>query len=113
MDEDQVRERAGRAYDRDHDPVAIVRQAVAAIASGDRTARLRALDVPALVIHGADDVLVEVSGGHTTAQAISGAELVVIDGMGHNLPRALWPRIADLVATLVLRVESERAQQAR
>lgn len=102
-DEDAVRERAGRAYDRGHDPIAMVRQGVAVIASGDRTARLRTLDLPALVVHGADDLLVDPSGGRATAEAIPGAELVVIDGMGHDLPRALWPRLADLVAKLVRR----------
>lgn len=110
MDEAEVRERAGRAFDRDHDPVAVVRQAVATIASGDRTPRLRTLDVPTLVIHGADDPLVDVSGGHATARAIPGAELVIIEGMGHNFPRALWSRFADLIATHVHRVEARVAR---
>jgi len=100
-----VAERAGRAYDRGFDPGGFVRQAVAVLASGDRTARLRALDVPALVIHGADDRLVDASGGRATAAAISGAELVVIDGMGHDLPAALWQRFATTIAALVQRSE--------
>lgn len=105
-DDDEVRSRAARAYDRDHDPGAAVRQGVATIASGDRTQALRKLDLPTLVIHGADDVVCDVSGGRATAEAIPGAELVVIDGMGHDLPRALWPRIAGLIEGLVKRVES-------
>ena len=106
VDEDEVRERAGLAYDRSYDPPGLVRQAIAVLASGDRTDRLRSVKVPALVVHGAADRMCEVSGGSATADAIRGAELVVIEGMGHNLPRALWPRIASLIANLVQRVEA-------
>jgi pimeloyl-ACP methyl ester carboxylesterase len=96
-DLDAVTDRAARAYD----PPGIVRQAVAVIASGDRTARLRSLDVPALVIHGADDPMCDVSGGRATAAAIPAATLAVFDGMGHDLPRALWPDFASRIAELV------------
>jgi len=101
-----VAERAGRAFDRAFDPIGMVRQAVAAVASGDRTARLRALDVPALVIHGDGDKLVDVSGGRATAGAIPNAELLVIEGMGHDLPAALWPEIAARIAGIVERGEA-------
>ena len=56
--------------------------------------------MPTLVIHGADDPLVRVTGGEATAAAIPGAELVVIDGMGHDLPRALWPQFTDRIVAL-------------
>jgi pimeloyl-ACP methyl ester carboxylesterase len=108
VDEGEVRERAGRAYDRAYDPLGMARQAVAVIASGDRTARLRSVDVPTLVIHGADDAMCDVSGGLATADAIPGAELVVIQGMGHDLPRPLWPEITSRIARLILRVEAAR-----
>jgi hypothetical protein len=98
-----VADRAGRAFDRDHDPVAVARQGVASVASGDRTDRLRTLRVPTLVVHGVDDTLCDVSGARATAAAVPGAELVLIDGMGHELPRELWPRIADLIAGAVRR----------
>lgn len=97
---------AGLAYDRDYDEVAIARQAVATVASGDRTMRLRALDVPALVLHGLADTLVDPSGGRATAAAIPRAELVLIDGMGHNLPPGLWDRIADHIAAIVRKGEA-------
>jgi len=106
FDEAGVRDRAGLAYDRGYDAVGVARTAVASVASGDRTALLRDLDLPALVIHGADDPMCDVSGGRATAAAIPGAELVIIDGLGHDLPRALWPEIASRIATLVQRVES-------
>ena len=100
-----MRERAERSFDRAFDPPGVARQLVAVLASPDRTARLRALDVPTLVIHGADDPLVDVSGGRATAAAIPGAELAIIGGMGHDLPRAAWPELADRIARLVARVE--------
>jgi pimeloyl-ACP methyl ester carboxylesterase len=68
-DVEAIRDRAGRAYDRGFDPLGMARQAVAVLASGDRTSRLRSLDVPALVIHGAADPMCDVSGGRATAWA--------------------------------------------
>jgi pimeloyl-ACP methyl ester carboxylesterase len=74
------------------------RQFAAIVASPDRTPGLRGLDLPTLVIHGADDPLVDRSGGEATAKAVPGAELLVFPGMGHNLPEPLWPDIADAIA---------------
>jgi pimeloyl-ACP methyl ester carboxylesterase len=106
LDEAELRERAGLSFDRSNDPTGVARQLLCIIASPDRTQGLGSLSVPTLVIHGAADPLVDVSGGRATAAAIAGAELVVIEGMGHDLPRALWPRITGAVAELVQRVES-------
>lgn len=103
---DVVAERAGRGFDRGFDPVGMVRQAVAVVASGDRTSRLREVAVPTLVIHGIEDKLVDISGGRAVAAAIPGAELVEIDGMGHDLPRALWSQFATKIAELVSRAGS-------
>jgi pimeloyl-ACP methyl ester carboxylesterase len=108
-DENEIAMRAGRAYDRCYDPVGTARQAVATIASGDRTERLRHLKVPTLVIHGLADRMCDVSGGRATADAIPGAELVLIEGMGHNLPPGLRSQIAALIAEFVWRVERANA----
>jgi pimeloyl-ACP methyl ester carboxylesterase len=106
-DVDGVRDRAGRAYDRGFDPLGFVRQAVAVIASGDRTSRLGSLAIPTLVIHGSADKMVDISGGRATAAAIPGAMLVEYDGMGHDLPRQLWPDLAAKIADNVQRGEAE------
>jgi pimeloyl-ACP methyl ester carboxylesterase len=106
FDEAAVADRAGRSYDRGHDCLGMVRQSVAALTSGDRTARLRSLRVPTLVLHGADDAMCDVSGGRATAAAIPGAELVIVDGMGHSLPRQLWPEITTHIAGLIHRAET-------
>src|SRR5690606_1466498 len=90
-----VAEVAALAYERDHDPVAPARQGLATLAWGARTERLRSLEVPTLVLHGLTDAVGDPSGGRATAAGIPGAELVLIDGMGHNLPPGLWDRIAD------------------
>jgi pimeloyl-ACP methyl ester carboxylesterase len=108
LDEAALRERAGLAFDRAHDPAGVARQLVAILASPDRTPGLRGLDVPALVIHGADDPMVDPSGARATADAIPGAELVLLDGMGHDLPAALWPEIAGRIADHV--ADAERAR---
>jgi len=104
-DENEVAARAGRAYDRSHDPVGVARQRIAWVASGDRTERLRHLDVPTLVIHGVADRMCDVSGGRATAEAIPGAELVLIEEMGHNLPLGLRSQLAARIAEFVWRVE--------
>jgi pimeloyl-ACP methyl ester carboxylesterase len=105
MDENEVAARAGRAYDRSHDPIGFARQAIAFVASGDRTELLRRLTVPTLVIHGLADRLCDVSGGRATAEAIPGAELVLIEGMGHNLPPGLRLQLAERIAGFVWRAE--------
>ena len=61
---------------------------------------------PTLVVHGAEDTTCDQSGGRATAAAIPGAEFVLMEGMAHDLPRPLWPRIADLIAATVQRGES-------
>jgi pimeloyl-ACP methyl ester carboxylesterase len=58
------------------------------------------------VLHGAHDLMCDVSGGRATAEAVPGAELVVIDGMGHELPRALWPEITSRITELIQRVQA-------
>jgi len=108
-----IAERAGLAYDRAHDEAAAARQAVATVASGDRTPRLGAIDVPTLVIHGTRDTMCDVSGGRATAEAIPGAELVLIEGMGHDLPPALWEPIAGHIGRIVARGEATAGAQGR
>jgi pimeloyl-ACP methyl ester carboxylesterase len=101
--EDDIRQRAGAVYDRSFRPAGFARQYAAILGSGDRTAGLGAVTVPALVIHGEDDPLIEVSGGRATAAAIPGAELLVVPGMGHDLPRVLWPELIDAIEANVRR----------
>ncbi|MCW3068399.1 MAG: alpha/beta fold hydrolase [Solirubrobacterales bacterium] len=97
-DPEDIRAIAGLSYDRDRDPEAPGRQLGAIIASGDRTAELRRITAPTLVIHGTRDRLVSPSGGRATARAIPGSRLLNIPGMGHDLPRAAWPQLIDAIA---------------
>jgi pimeloyl-ACP methyl ester carboxylesterase len=112
-DEERLRELAGRMYDRSHNPRGILRQMHAISASGDRTPELRKLSLPATVIHGTRDPLVRPSGGRATAKAIPGARLRIVEGMGHDLPRELWPlfigEIADTAARAGWRVPVKQA----
>jgi len=105
LDEKYVAHIAGLAWDRDHDPLGMMRQAVAVIKSGDRTEQLRSLKMPTLVIHGESDKMINISGGRAVAAAIPGAELVTFEGMGHELPRALWSEFATKIANLIQRAE--------
>jgi pimeloyl-ACP methyl ester carboxylesterase len=95
VEEARMRERAAATYDRCHNPAGTARQLGAVLASGSRTAALRRLDVPTVVIHGKSDPLVPFRAGVATARAIPGAELVAFPGMGHDVPRELWPHFTD------------------
>lgn len=94
---ERLRRLAGEQWDRDHDPEGGARQVAAIMASGSRTEALRSLDVPTLVIHGTADRLVQPTGGERTAAVIPDAKLLLVDGMGHDLPRALWPRLVGAI----------------
>ncbi len=95
LDEADMRERAAATYDRCHNPAGTARQLGAILSSGSRTAALQRLDVPTVVIHGKRDPLIPFRAGVATAKAIPGAELLAFPGMGHDLPRELWPRFTD------------------
>jgi len=97
VDEDKRREMASLAYDRSFYPQGFARHVAAIVKDGDRRSRLRTIMQPTLVIHGRDDPLVPLACGIDTAAHIPNARLEVIDGMGHNLPIELWPRIIDLI----------------
>ena len=97
QDESWVREMARRAFERGLNPAGTQRQLVASICSGDRTPRLAAIVAPTVVLHGTEDPLIDPSGGVATAEAIPGAELVLIEGWGHDLPPGVWPRLVDAI----------------
>ncbi len=103
------RERAGRCFDRGLHPAGSARQLAAIVAAPDRTTALGRLRVPTTVIHGDADPLVNVSGGRATARAIPDSELVILGGMGHDLPRELWPRIIDAIAANAARAQADGA----
>jgi pimeloyl-ACP methyl ester carboxylesterase len=103
MDEARIRALAAASYDRSHSRAGIARQLQAVTASRDRTAALRRLRLPATVIHGASDPLVRPVAGRATARAIPGARLRLIEGMGHDLPRELWPTFVDEIAATAAR----------
>ena len=109
QDEDWIRQTAARAYDRGYNPDGTQRQLVASICSGSRHDRLGEITAPTVVLHGAVDPLIDVSGGKATAEAIGGAELVIIDGWGHDLPRGVWDRLADAITANAKRAEEVRA----
>ncbi|MGR6924405.1 alpha/beta fold hydrolase [[Actinomadura] parvosata] len=100
LDRDRIRQLAGQAYDRSFDPAGVARQMAAIVASGDRTEALAHVRVPTLVLHGEDDPLIPVVGGQATAAAIPGARLVTYPGMGHDLPRELWPEFVAEITKL-------------
>jgi pimeloyl-ACP methyl ester carboxylesterase len=98
FDEADVRGMIEEAISRDPDPYGRIRQLIAINASPDRTARLRELRMPTLVIHGLLDRLVSPSGGMATAKAVPGSRLLMFPDMAHDLPRNRIGEIADAIA---------------
>jgi pimeloyl-ACP methyl ester carboxylesterase len=107
-DEQWRTELAVQLWDQGLDPAGTARQLMAIYASGDRTEAVRGIAVPALVIHGDSDPLINVTAGRRTAELIAGSELLIIPGMGHDLPRQVWPAIVDAVSAVADRSEAHR-----
>jgi pimeloyl-ACP methyl ester carboxylesterase len=99
LDEKWTRKVLAESYDRCFYPPGMVRQLVAILTQGNREPALTSVKVPTLVVHGTSDPLVLVEGGKNTAKAIPGAQLMLIEGMGHDLPHGgAWPRIVEAIA---------------
>jgi pimeloyl-ACP methyl ester carboxylesterase len=103
FDDARVRDKAGAAYDRCFYPAGVGHQLLAIYASGSRSDGLRDLDINALVIHGNADRLVNVSGGERTAECLTGSELMILDGMGHDLPPFYWSTVIEAITNLAVR----------
>jgi pimeloyl-ACP methyl ester carboxylesterase len=110
-DEDAFLEMLGAMHDRGHSPGSSSRQLAAILTAGNRTAELRHITAPTLVIHGTADRLIRPSGGRATARAIPGAHLLTIEGMGHDLPRGAWPQITDAIVENAARAAAPPARQ--
>jgi pimeloyl-ACP methyl ester carboxylesterase len=108
QEDDHIREHAAHSFDRGYDVRGGGRQLGAIVASGDRTRKLSEITVPTLVIHGTDDKMISPSGGRATARAIPGARLLMIEGMGHDLPRGAWPQLVDAIADHAPRADGAR-----
>jgi pimeloyl-ACP methyl ester carboxylesterase len=98
FEEERARIFMEMSYDRSYYPQGMARQNIAVIAGGDRRASLASVTVPTLVIHGAADPLIPVEAGKDTAQTIPGARLLIIEGMGHDLPKGVWAKIVSAIS---------------
>lgn len=99
IDEEWVVDTYGRSFDRAFDPDGVARQFGAIVGSKDRRPGLFGVKAPTLVVHGAIDPVLQLEGGEATAKAVPGSTLLVIDDMGHDLPRAVWPQLVDAIAS--------------
>ncbi len=106
IDEDEARTRAEETFDRGVSASGVMRQMVAILNQPDRSRALTSLRVPTAIVHGSADKMVHVSGGRATARSIRGAELLVIDGMGHDMPEELYGTFVE-----VIRRTADRAKQ--
>jgi len=97
FEEKRARTYLERSYDPSYYPQGMARQNIAILSRGDRTASLSSIKVPTLVIHGSGDPLIPVEAGKDTARVIPGANLLIIDGMGHDLPTGVWPEIVTAI----------------
>ena len=93
FNEEFARKRVTRAYDRSFYPEGSGRQLAAIIASGSRKKELKTVKIPSLIIHGDGDPLIPIEGGEDTAKSIPNAKFVKIEGMGHDIPLEIAPKI--------------------
>jgi pimeloyl-ACP methyl ester carboxylesterase len=107
FDEEEVRARARSDVERSYAPAGFMRQYAAVLASPDRRPKLKGIRVPTVVIHGEVDPLVPLAGGKDTAENIPGAELLVIPGMGHDLPPAVHASIIDAIVKVAAKAKAE------
>ncbi|MDZ4370375.1 MAG: alpha/beta hydrolase [Phenylobacterium sp.] len=98
-----LRDRVESDYRRAFNPTGVLRQRRAIGADGDRTEALRSLTIPTVVLHGAEDPLVQLKDGEATAAAIPGADLRVIPGMGHDLPPGLYDTFIEAIVAATAR----------
>jgi pimeloyl-ACP methyl ester carboxylesterase len=107
-DLETVRARAEETFDRGVSASGVMRQMLAILNQPDRSKALKALRMPVAIVHGSADKMVHVSGGRATARVIPGAELLVIDGMGHDMPTELFETYTDII-----RRTADRASQSK
>lgn len=98
FDEEEARERAGRLYDRAYSPDGAARQLAAGLALEPLKPQLAELTVPTLVIHGDEDPVFPIECGRDIAVSVPGAKMLVMEGVGHALPKAIWPEIVEAIA---------------
>ena len=104
FDADDIRGRAGRAFDRCYYPRGFGRHMMAVLADGSRTKRLAGVQVPTLAIHGSNDPLIPPRAGRAVARAVPGGRFKLVKGMGHSMPAGSWPVLVDAIAEHVKRV---------
>ena len=109
FDREELTQRARDTWDRGINPAGVLRQMIAILTQPDRTHALHGLRMPTLVIHGLEDGMVHVSGGRATAHAVPGAELLLIPGMGHDLPPELFPHVVEAIRGVANRAAKAQA----
>jgi pimeloyl-ACP methyl ester carboxylesterase len=110
LDDAVERARAERSVDRAYYPLGVGRQLVAIMAAQSRLELLKHVRVPALVVHGTDDVLVPIENGRLVAGAVPGARFIEIQGMGHDIPERVWSEVADGIEEIAHRSVPTRRQ---
>ncbi|WGM37446.1 alpha/beta hydrolase [Caulobacter sp. NIBR1757] len=107
VDEAALRERMAADVQRSYYPAGFMRQYAAVLASPDRRPKLKGVKAPTVVIHGDADTLVNVAGAHDTAENIPGAELLIIPGMGHDVPPVFWGQIVEAIEAVASKAKAE------
>lgn len=111
-DPEVIRARVQADFDRAWRPDGVARQRAAMIAAPGRDRALAKLRLPVCVVHGRQDPLQRIEAGRALAAAIPGAEMVEIDGMGHDLPEPLFKDFACITARTAARAGTRRPEAA-
>ncbi len=98
FDEERLRSIMAESYDRSYYPQGMARQSAAVLAHGYPRESIASIKAPTLVIHGDKDPFMSLEGGRETARLIPGAKLMIVEGMGHDLPKEAWPTLVDAIS---------------
>jgi pimeloyl-ACP methyl ester carboxylesterase len=98
FDEMRLRKILAESFGRSYYPQGMIRHSAAVLAHGYQRSSIASIKAPTLVIHGDADPLMSIEGGKETAQLIPGARILIIAGMGHDMPKGTWPEIVDAIS---------------
>lgn len=110
FDEKRLRKMMAEGYDRSYYPQGMIRQSAAVLTHGYPRSSIASIKAPTLVIHGDADPLMALEGGKETAQLVPGARLLIVHGMGHDMPRDAWPEIIDAISDHTVRANVQCRQ---
>ena len=108
VDNETLQAQVEQSVERSYNPAGFQRQLAAITAASCRRQLVKKIKTPTLVIHGSLDPIIPLSAGQDTAKQIKKAKLKIVDGMGHDFPPQLMPKLTRWIDKHIQRAEKKR-----